>query len=88
METIIDGIVIKKGKAGRPKGAYTRPKFHDFFTTEEIKAIVEDLKVKAKTDSRVALFVAEHIFGKAVQPLGNDEDKPFQVAGVEISIRK
>lgn len=78
----------KQPGAGRPKGATTRPQLRDFFTQEEIIKFVEDLKEDCKTDSSLRKFVAEQIFGKAVQPIGNDDDKPFKIEGVEITIRK
>ena len=78
----------KQPGAGRPKGATTRPQLRDFFTKEEIIQFVKDLKEDFKTDSGLRKFVAEQIFGKAVQPIGNDDGEPFKVQGIDITIRK
>ena len=58
--------------AGRPTGSTTRPQIRDFFSDDEIKALVEDLKKTAKKDVTVKKFLAEQIFGKAVQPISGD----------------
>jgi len=68
----------RKG-AGRPKGSTTRPQIRSYFTKEEIELFVEDLKETAKTDPGIKKFLAEQIFGKAVQPIGNDEGQPLIV---------
>jgi hypothetical protein len=81
----------KRQGAGRRLGSKNadRPKIRDFIKPEEITDLVETCKKQA-LDGRPELmkFLLEQIFGKAVQPIGNDEDKPFQIAGVEITIRK
>lgn len=79
----------KRTGAGRPKGATSRPQIRDFITPEEVKDLVEKCKEQAK-EGRPELmkFLLEQIFGKAVQPIGNDGDEPFKIMGVEIGIRK
>lgn len=69
----------KREGAGRKKGSTTRPQLRDFYTEEELKTFIEDLKEKAKTDTNIMKFVAEQVFGKAVQPIGNDDGKPLIV---------
>ncbi len=79
----------KREGSGRPKGATTRPQIRDYITKEEVKDLVEACKKQAadgKTD--LLKFLLEQIFGRAVQPIGNDGDEPFKIAGVEIAIRK
>lgn len=44
-------------------------KFADYFTPEEVWEFVADIKERAKKDPRIAIWVGEHIFGKAVQPI-------------------
>lgn len=66
-----------KGRGGRPKGSTTRPQLRDFYSDKELEEFIKDLKKKAKTDTNIQKFVAEQIFGKAVQPIGNDDNKPF-----------
>jgi len=67
----------KHHKAGRPKGSKTRPQLRDFYTDEELKEFINDLKKRAKEDAGLAKFIAEQIFGKAVQPIGNDDGQPL-----------
>lgn len=74
----------KRPGAGRKTGSTTRPQLRDFYTDKELKAFVANLKVRAETDSNLAKFVAEQIFGKAPQPLTNDETGALKIA-VEIS---
>jgi hypothetical protein len=68
----------KQEGAGRPKGSTTRPQLRDYFTKEEIKEFALDLRERAKTDSLLAKFVGEQIFGKAPQPIeGHMEHELF-----------
>jgi len=78
----------KQPGAGRPKGSTTRPQIRDYFTHDEIVALVEDAKEKAKTDPSLQKFLLEQIFGKAVQPIGGDKENPLIIQGVEITVRK
>jgi len=55
--------------AGRPKGSITRPQLRDFYTKKEQKEFVTVLKERSKTDSNIAKFVGEQIFGKTPQPI-------------------
>jgi hypothetical protein len=80
-------------RGGKRKGAggylgQVKPRFTDYWTPEEIKQFMVDMKEKAKTDSRIATWCGDHLFGKPVQPIGNDGDKPFVVSGVTIRVRK
>lgn len=79
----------KREGAGRPKGATSRPQIREYITPEEVKELVEKCKEQAK-EGRPELmkFLLEQIFGRAVQPIGNDGDEPFKIAGVEISFRE
>ncbi len=79
----------KREGAGRPSGSTSRPQIRDFVTADEVKDLVETCKKQAK-EGRPELmkFLLEQIFGKAVQPIGNDGDEPFKIAGIEVVIRK
>lgn len=66
-------------KGGRPKGSTTRPVLRSFFSDKELKDFIDNLKQTAKTDPTIMKFVAEQIFGKAVQPIGNDEGQALVV---------
>lgn len=59
------------GIAGRPKGSKTRPQLRDFYSDEEMVDFINDLKQSAKTDPSLKKFVAEQLFGKALQPTEN-----------------
>lgn len=77
--------------AGRKVGSKStvRPKLREFINEREVKDIVETAKKKAgEGDTRMLTFILEQIFGRAVQPVGNDGDEVFKIAGVEISVRK
>ena len=65
-----------------------RPNFSDYFTAKEIKDDVEWVRENWKTDPQLKIWYLDHIFGKAVQPIANDGDKPFLIQGVEIKIRE
>jgi len=53
--------------AGRPKGSVTRPQIRDYFTEEEIRALIDNLKERAKQDNKVAMWLGDHILGKPQQ---------------------
>lgn len=80
-------------RGGRRKGngvkkGSIRPDFCDYLTAKEIKDTVLWVKENYKTDSQLKTWYLDHIFGKAVQPLGNDGDKPFLIKGVDILVRE
>lgn len=50
-------------------------KLGDYFTPEEVIAFMDDLKDRAKKDSKIAIWVADHIFGKAPQPIEGTGEK-------------
>ncbi len=59
----------KRNGAGRPKGAKTLIKAIDYFNDKELKDFWNNLKERAKTDSKIALYFAEQFTGKAPQPI-------------------
>ena len=67
-------------KGGRPKGSTTRPILRDYYTDKELKEFIDNLKESAKTDVVMKKFVAEQIFGKALQPLGNPDGTPLTIS--------
>ncbi len=70
----------KRKGAGRKHGSTTRPQLRASFNDKELKDFVNDLKAKAKTDPTIMRFVAEQIFGRATQPIGNDEGQPLVIS--------
>lgn len=71
--------------AGRPKGSYNKPQIREFFTEEEVAALVADLKASAIDDVKVKLFLAEQVFGKARQNIGLDGGDEGTPVSVEVS---
>ena len=63
--------------AGRKEGSVNLPKFESYFTGKEIVEFMANLKVRAKKSDKLAVFVAEHLFGKAIQPIGNPDGSPL-----------
>ncbi len=61
-----------KSKGGRPVGAKQLVKVVSMFTKQEIIDFFEDLKKRSKTDSKIALYLAEQLTGKAPQALSLD----------------
>lgn len=57
----------KQPGSGRPKGSTTRVRVLDHFTAKEIKEFFVNLKVRAETDTKIAIYLAEQMTGKAVQ---------------------
>ena len=59
----------KRRGAGRPKGSVTRVRVLDHFDENEITLFFQDLKERAKTDTKIAIYLAEQMTGKAVQSI-------------------
>jgi hypothetical protein len=66
-------------KGGKQPGA-GRPKIRDHFSEAEIAELVAAAKEKAITDPNLMKFLLEQIFGKAVQPIGGDVDRPLTIS--------
>lgn len=64
----------KREGAGRKPGSTTRPRVSviEHFTPEEVTEFFNDLKIRAKTDSKIALYLAEQMTGKAPQAMSID----------------
>ena len=67
-------------KNGRPLGATTRPQFHTYTNEIDRKAFVVWVQKNYKKNPKLATWYGDQLFGKAVQPLGNDEGKPLIVS--------
>lgn len=62
------------------KAESLKRKIKDYFSETESKSLVRRLKKMAKTDKKIAMFLAEQVFGKARGTVGIDggsEDKPI-----------
>ena len=64
---------------GRPKGATNRPQFYTYTTEIERKEYVKWVKENYKKDANLAKWYGDQLFGKAVQPLGNDNGQPLVI---------
>ena len=73
-------------KGGQKEGT-VRPKFTDYWKQKDIVDYFDWVRKNYKKNPRLATWVGDHLVGKAVQPIGNDGDKPFMVSGVEIKVR-
>lgn len=77
----------KRPGAGRPKGS-AMLRLHDVMKKRDIDEFVEYLLNSYMDEPRIALWMADHIFGKAPQPVTGPDGGPIQVTGVEITVRK
>lgn len=66
--------------AGRKKGSTVRPQLRDYYTPAELKKFMDTLKKQALIDPTIMKFVAEQLMGKAVQPIGNDDERAFMIS--------
>ncbi len=64
--------------AGVKKGS-VRPKLTDYWSQDDINDYFTWLKANYALNPALAKFVGEQLMGKAVQPIGNEDDKPFKV---------
>ena len=58
--------------SGRPKGTTDIPRISTYFTRNELKKFIDNLKKRAETSDKIATFLAEHVWGKAPQPISGD----------------
>lgn len=66
---------------GRPKGSTNRPALRDKLTPERITRLVNKaFDLADKGDPIMLKFLLEQIYGKAVQPLGNDDGKALLIS--------
>jgi hypothetical protein len=66
--------------AGRPLGSKNKYSIHDFFTKKDVEEFIEFLKANYMEDPKLMVWLGEHLFGKAVQPLANDNGQPLMIA--------
>lgn len=68
----------KREGAGVKEGS-VRPKITSYWNEDDISDYFDYLKKNYKKSDTLTKFVGEQLMGKAIQPLGNDDDKPFIV---------
>ena len=82
--------MAKGGKrlgAGRPVGSSNRPQIREHFTEQDVKDVIELLKTHMVDDMNLLKFVAEQLFGKAIQPVGKPDGCSL-LKGIEITFKK
>ena len=73
--------MAKGGKrlgAGNKEGS-VRPKITDYWTQDDIADYFVWVKENYKKNPRIATWVGDHLLGKPMQPLGNEDGKPLVV---------
>lgn len=63
----------------RKLGATNRPQFYIYVTEIERKEYAKWVKENYKKDPQLAKWYGDQLFGKAVQPLGNDNGQPLVI---------
>lgn len=71
----------KRQGAGRKKGLTNRPIFRNAVTEAQAnRLIAKAIKMADEGDTNMLKFVLEQIYGKAVQPLGNEDGKALLIS--------
>lgn len=69
----------KRANSGNKLGS-VRPKITDYWSQKDIDNYFDYLKNNYKKSDRLAVFVGEHIMGKAVQPLSDADGQTLAIA--------
>lgn len=78
----------KRKGAGRPKGS-TNQGLKAYLKQADIDEFVDFVLTNYMEDSKVLLWLGDHIFGKAPQPITNGEDgAPFVFQISEVLVKK
>ena len=75
-------------KGGRPKGSKSRPSIFDYWDKGAIDEFFEFLRDNYKEDSRLMVWVGDHILGKAPQAITGPDGGPIQISEIEVIVRK
>lgn len=65
---------------GRPVGSTTRPQFHKYTSETDRKEFAKWVKANYKKNPKLAVWYGDQMYGKAVQPIGNADDRPFKLS--------
>lgn len=68
--------VVEHMKTTQRRQGYS---LREFFTVDEMVTFVENVKQRALTSDKLALFILEHTFGKAPQPVVGDDGGPIKI---------
>lgn len=66
-------------KGGRPKGS-GHLNIRDYLSDKDVKTFMEFLLANYMEDSRLMVWLGDHLFGKAIQPLSNADGQPLMIA--------
>jgi len=66
----------KRNGAGNKEGSI-RPKFNLYWSEKEIEEYMQWIKENYQKSDKLATWVGDHLFGKAVQPIGGDPENPI-----------
>lgn len=64
----------KRKGAGNKEGS-TRPNFFKFVTPDDVTKYMDWVLKNYKKNPKLAMWLGDHIFGKAVQPVAGDDGK-------------
>lgn len=63
---------------GRPKGSTQKPRLADYLTAKQTDALVQKaIQLALSGNESMIKLLIEQKFGKAVQPIGGDDERPL-----------
>ncbi len=68
----------KRQGAGAKEGQI-RPNFYKLVTPDDVHDYMQWVLKNYKKNPKLAIWLGDHLFGKAVQPIGNDNGQPLIV---------
>lgn len=74
--------------AGRPKGSTNLLNIRDYMDEMEVSKFMQWLIANYPKDTRLAVWMADRLFGKAPQPVTGADGGPIEITGVSINVRK
>jgi hypothetical protein len=69
------------------KHGAVRPHITDYWTQDQIAEFFQSFHERAKTDTKIAIWCADQLSGKAVQAISGPNGGPIQITDVEIVVR-
>ncbi len=79
----------KQPGAGRPKGSKNKtPRLRDYLDEKDVKTFIEFLLSNYMEDSRLTVWMGDHLFGKAPQPITGEDGGAIKVEVNEIIVKR
>lgn len=72
-------VTKKNPKGAGNKEGSIRPNFTMYTSEDDIKEFMTWVKENYKKSDKLATWYGDHIFGKAIQPLGNPDGSPLTI---------